>query len=205
MHLKSSILPLLATVTLASATEIDLTPIVSDYVANGAKIHQLTFKDGDRRIQYEPPGDWTLEPGAAQLTLKAKQIFAQAVISVTPLLKPQPLDDSIIKSLTEKVLAELPVGSQFAKVDEQTANPVLVGGHESVEVTVSYQLAGEKFVRSVLVSNLPDAQLQFRLSAKKSDFAALHREFKVSLLTWQWTEAKQDSADSTQSGPAAGQ
>jgi len=188
----------------ANGGEIDLTPIKSEYIANGTKIQQLLFKDGKRRIEYEPPAGWNIDGGATQVTLRPKENFAQAAITLTPLTKPQPLDDTATKALSDKVLAELPVGSQFAKVEEQTVNPVLLGGHESVELTVSYQLTGEKFVRSVLVSNLPDAELQFRLSAKKSDFPALHREFKASLLTWQWTEAKDDSADSTKAGEVAG-
>jgi len=204
MNLKFLILPLLVAVTVSNGAGLDLTPTLSDYDANGAKIHQLTFKDGERRIEYEPPADWTVTGGAAELTLKAKQNFAQAVITVTALSKPQPLDDTATKALTDKVLAELPVGSQFVKVEEQTPNPVLVGGHDSIEVTVSYQLAGEKFARSVLVTNVAAAQLQFRLSAKKNDFPGLHHQFKASLFTWQWVDPKDESTDSTKSAAASG-
>jgi len=201
---KSLILPLFMAVTVSTGAELNLTPIVSDYVADGSTIHQLTFKDGERHIEYEPPADWTVTGGAAELTLKAKQNFAQAVITVTALPKPQRLDEAATHVLTDKVLAELPVGSQFVKVEEQTPNPVLVGGHDSFEVTVSYQLAGEKFVRSVLVANVAAAQLQFRLSAKKNDFPGLHHQFKASLFTWQWVDPKDESTDSTKSAAISG-
>src|SRR5205823_13766064 len=103
-----------------------------------------------------------------------------------PRSKPQTLDDYTVKLLGQQVIASLPVGSQFAKVDEEIANPVLVAGNASFEVTVSYQSTGEKFFRSALFVNLRDTQLVFRLTARKDDFQALHREFKVSILSWHW-------------------
>jgi hypothetical protein len=71
-------------------------------------------------------------------------------------------------------------------VEEEIANPVLLGGNASYEVIVSYQSMGEKFFKSTLFVNLRDTQLVFRLTARKDDFQALHREFKVSILSWHW-------------------
>ena len=186
----------------ASVGEIDLTPIRSEYIANGSKIQQLQFKDGRRQIEYEPPAGWNIDGDASQITLRPKATFAQAAITLTPLNKPQPIDDTAIKSLAEKCLSELPVGSQFAKIEEQTSNPVLLGGNESAEITVSYQITGEKFVRSTLVVNLNDTQLIFRLTAKKNDFSSLHRDFKTSLFSWHWTEEKEEPTQAGAAQPA---
>ena len=203
MNLRTVIVPLLLTATFSSYGEINLTPMPSEYVANGSKIQQLHFNDGKRRIEYEPPNGWSVDGNANQVTLKPNQNFAQAAITVTTLNKPQPLDDVATKVFAEKLVAELPVGSQFAKIEEQTVNPVLVGGHDSVEVVVSYQLTGEKFVRSALVVNLNDEQLVFRLTAKKTDFSALHRDFKSSIFSWHWLEEKGQSPDPTKAVSAS--
>jgi len=79
---------------------------------------------------------------------------------------------------------------------------VLLDGNGSVEITVSYQLMGEKFLRSAIFVNLPHAQLVFRLSARKDDFQPLHRDFKASILSWHWVDQAEDA--SVESGNAAG-
>lgn len=197
MHPKSiSVLFAFAT-ALPSYAGIDLTPVQNEYVANGATIRALNFKDDKRRIDYEPPQGWTLDGSANQLRLKPPQKnFAEAVIAATPLVKPQPLDENTIKPLEEQFIAALPVGSQFAKLEEEISNPVLLDGNPSFEITVSYQLNGERFLRSALFVNLPDTQLVFRLAARKDDFAALHREFKASIFSWHWKEPEQVSSTS---------
>ena len=192
---RSTIALLLFATIIPAYAGIDLTPSVNEYVANGIKFQQLTFQDDKRRIEYEPPRDWSIEGGTNQLRLKPKKNFADAVITTVPLSKPQPLDDNTVKLLEQQLTADLPVGSQFAKVEEEIANPVLLNGNASFEVTVSYQLTGEKFFRSALFVNLRDTQLIFRLSARKDDFQALHRDFKVSIFSWHWIEADQASPE----------
>ena len=191
MNLRLIILgPLFAT-TLSVYGGIDLTPSVQEYSANGMKFRQLVFNDEKRRIEYEPPQDWSFDGGTNQLHLKPKKNFAEALISVAPLNKPQPLDENARQALREQFIASLPVGSQFAKVEEEVTNSVLLNGNESSEITVSYQSTGEKFLRSALFVNLKDAQLMFRLTARKDDFQALHRDFKSSIFSWHWTEPDQ--------------
>jgi hypothetical protein len=168
---------------------INLTPSVTEYVSLGIKYRQLIFQDDKRRIEYELPSGWGFDGSSNQLHLKPPgKSFAEAVITAAPLDKPQPLDDNAVKLLEQQVVAGLPVGSQFAKVEEEIANPVLLNGNASFEVTVSYQLTGEKFFRSAIFVNLPSSQLVFRLSARKDDFQALHRDFKVSIFSWHWIE-----------------
>ena len=183
----------------ASNGGVDLTPTAGEYVANGMKFQQLTLKDEKRRIEYEPPRGWSFDGSANQLHLKPQKNFAEASITAAPLTKAQPLDDTAATILGEQVMAALPVGSQFAKIEEGVTNPVLLGGNPSYEVTVSYQSVGEKFCRSVLFVNLPDTQLTFRLTARKEDFQALHREFKTSLFSWHWIEQGKNTVESTAS------
>ena len=179
---------------------IDLTPSPTEYVANGMKFQQLIFQDDKRRIEYEPPRDWSFEGGANQLRLKPKKNFAEAFITATPLTKPQAFDENTIKALEQQFIAGLPVGSQFAKVEDEVASPVLLDGNASFEVTVSYQLTGEKFVRSAIFANVRDTQLVFRLNARKDDFQSLHREFKTSIFSWHWIEPAQASPGVAKNG-----
>ena len=189
---RSTIGLLLLAIGVPSYATIDLTPSPTEYVANGVTFHGVSFKDDKRRIDYEPPQGWTVDGSANQARLKPpKKNFAESIITSTPLTKPQALDENSIKTLEDQLIAALPVGSQFAKVEEELSNPVLLNGNASFEVTISYQLNGEKFLRSALFVNLPDAQLTFRLTARKDDFAALHREFKVSIFSWHWVEPEQ--------------
>ena len=184
---KSTIAIISLTAAFAVRGAIDLTPSAAEYVSLGIKYRQLIFQDNKRRIEYELPTGWSFDGSANQLHLKpVGKNFAEAVITATQLDKPQPLDDNMVKLLGQQVIASLPVGSQFAKVEEEIANPVLLGGNASFEVTASYQSTGEKFFRSVLFVNLRNTQLVFRLTARKDDFQALHRDFKVSILSWQW-------------------
>ena len=179
----------------------DLTPSAREYIANGMKFQQLVFKDDKRRIEYEPPRGWSLDGSSNQLHLKPQKNFAEAFITASPLTKPQPLDENAAKALEQQVLAGLPVGSQFVKIEEEVANPVLLAGNPSYELTVSYQSVGEKFCRSVLFVNLPETQLTFRLTSKKDDFQALHREFKTSIFSWHWIDKNDATPQADQAAP----
>jgi hypothetical protein len=192
MLTKSTIAVFQMVVVISVRAGVDLTPSVTEYVAEGMKFQQLAFKDDKRRVEYEPPRGWNFDGSPNQLHLRPTgKNFAEAVIIAAPLAKPQPLDDNAVKALEQQVIAALPVGSQFAKVEEEIANAVLLAGNASYEVTVSYQTMGEKFFRSELFVNLRDTQLVFRLTARKDDFQSLHREFKGSIFSWHWIESDQ--------------
>ena len=171
---------------------INLTPTASEYTAEGMKFQQLTFQEEKRRIEYEPPRNWSFDGRANELRLRPPKNFAEAIISATPVAKPQPLDAAAIKLLEEQFTASLPGGSQFVKIEQEVENSVLLNGNNTFEITVSYQLMGEKFSRSALFVNLPDTQLVFRLTARKDDFASLHRQFQTSILSWHLADTAED-------------
>ena len=180
---------------------IDLTPSVSEYTAEGTKFQQLSFHDSKQRIEYELPSGWSFDGNANELRVKPPQkTFAEGVIQPTPLTKAQPLDESVRNSLKQKVLAELPAGSQLAKIDQEIESPLLLNGQPTFEVIVSYQLLGDKFCRSALFGNRQNTQWLFRFTAKKADFESLQSEFTRSILSWHWLE----SADSASQGGGAG-
>ena len=193
--LRSTIAVCFLALIFAARAAIDLTPEVTDYMAEGMKVQQLSFRENKQRIEYEPPQGWSFDGGAAELHLKPpKKTFAEGVIAVAQLNRPQPLDENVRASLKGKFVASLPAGSQLVKVEQEIESPLLLNGNPTFEIIVSYQLMGEKFLRSTLFANVRDAQLTFRFSARKGDFGQLHQEFRTSILSWHWVEATDASA-----------
>ena len=199
----STIFSLLLATVVAARAEIDLTPSTSEYTAEGIKYQQLIFHQDKQHIEYEPPRGWRFEGSPQQLHLKPPQKnFADAVIQAIPLPAPQPLGEKVSKALEQQFITSLPLGSQFAKVEQEMDNPIPLNGNHSFEVTVSYQLMGEKFLRSAIFVNLPDTQLVFRFTARKDDFEPLHREFRTSISSWHWVESGRSGDQVAASAPA---
>jgi hypothetical protein len=198
----SAIIAHILAICVTAESGIDLTPSATEYVSEGIKYQKLTFQGDKRRIEYSPPPGWRFQGSAARLQLTPpKRVFAEALIEALPLAAPQPLDEKLIKALEQQFIASLPPDSQFITVVAEEQNPLLLDGSPTFEVTASYQLIGEKFLKSALFVNLPDTQLIFRLAARKDDFEALHSDFKRSILSWHWVEPK-PSAQEAGASPA---
>jgi hypothetical protein len=187
---RSIIALIIASAAFSAKAGIDLTPAVSEYTAQGATFQQLTFVHGKQKIEYELPLGWSFESSSTLLRLKPpKKMFAEAVINATPLSRPQPLDQSVAEALKQQFIASLPPGSQFVTIERELQNVVALGNNNGVDLTVSYQVMGEKFLRSALFVNLPDTQLVFRFTARKDDFERLERDFRMSIGSWHWLES----------------
>jgi hypothetical protein len=177
-------------VAVSTKAALDLAPIPSEFVGEGIKYTQLTFKDEKRQVVYVPPQLWSYRGSASQLHLTPPPNFsrAEAIIEKTPLAAPQPLDEKAMEAAKQQLLTTLGPSALGAKIVSEEQNPVLLSGNiPTYEVIISYQIYGEAFTRSVLFANLPDAQLRFKLTASRKDFDALHRVFRASLVSWQWT------------------
>jgi hypothetical protein len=172
-----------------SANALDLTPAVSEYVAEGITFRQLTFKDGKRQLIYEPPRQWSCRGSGNSLQLTpAKTDRADAVIQAVELKGPQQLDNKAIEALREQFLKSVPPGSQSVTLVAEEQNPVSLENGASYAVTVAYQALGETFLRSVVFVNLPETQLTFRLTARKADFETIQKQFRSSILSWHWVD-----------------
>jgi len=198
MLCKSTIILVLSATVFTARGGIDFTPTASEFIGEGIKYQKLTFRKDKQLIEYYPPCGWTFLGSAERIQLRPPQkTFAEAVIEAVPLIAPQPLDEKITKALAQQFLSTVPPGSQFASVVNEEQNPVPLSGRPTFEVTVSYQLMGQKFLRSALYANLPDTQLVFRLTAKKDDFEPLHSEFRRSVFSWHLIEADAVSPESS--------
>jgi hypothetical protein len=168
---------------------MDLTPSASEYTAEGMTFKQLSFKDGKRRIVYELPRLWTYRGDRASLQLMPpNSARADACIQVADVAKPQAFDEKLFAALREQSLRAAPPGAMNVTLVNEESNPVRLERGDVYAVTISYQTLGETFVRSMLYVNLPDAQLTFRLTARKADFESLQRAFRSSILSWHWAE-----------------
>src|ERR1043166_145185 len=203
--LRSTIASALILSGVAAEAGLDLTATANEYVAEGMKHVQLNFRYDKAHAEYEPPPTWTFAGSSNQLRLTPPKKFAEAIITVAPTNKPAAFDESGIALIREQFIAALPPGSQFAKIEEEIPNAVLVGGNAGLELTASYKLIGEKLTRSTLFVNLKDAQMQFQLTAKKDDFRTLHRDFKASILSWQWVHASDQPTTESKSASASTQ
>ncbi|MFL6590592.1 MAG: hypothetical protein ACJ8M4_10520 [Chthoniobacterales bacterium] len=186
-HLIGIVFLLTAASPYASAA-VEPKATVVETSCEGFSHKELSFKDGDRRVSYELPDKWNYRgENGIQLTVPDKP-FAEALIRMAPLPKPQPLEEKDIEAAKQRFLASLPPGAQMVKLVEEEANPLILNNSPSYEFTVSYKVMGETFLRSALFTNVFDTQFVFVFTARTSDFDVLHRAFRSSLVSWQWRE-----------------
>jgi hypothetical protein len=166
---------------------IEFSADLKEFTGEGVIYRRLTFRDDQRTISYLPPQGWHCSIIGKNLHLRpVDKNFAAAEIESVALDKPTPLDDSVIATVTERVLNTLPPGSQPATLIKQEPNPLPFNNNTSYEVVISYRASGDTFQRGVLFVNTATSQLLFKLTAKKADFDALYRAFRSSIGTWEW-------------------
>src|SRR3954471_13000692 len=171
----------------AALAAVDFSPTPSEYKAEGITFRQLSLKDGDRTVMFEPPREWTERGSATELQLTPRnREDALASVHATPLGRPESFDDASLQKIEQDFVASLPPQSQHVEVVSRAQSPVLVDGNPTFEVIASYEVLGRTFQRSLLVARLGDSQLSFRLVARKLDFDALHHAWCSSILSWHW-------------------
>jgi hypothetical protein len=187
LFLRSTIAAVFLTTILTVKSGIDFTPGTGERTLEGIKFTELYFHENGRKISYEQPRGWAHAGDASRIKFmppNAPQAFGE--ITQAPLPKPQNFDEEAVKVLQDRVIASVPSDSQDVILVSAEKNPLMINQHETFEVTVGYQLYGERYQQSVLFMNLPDTQLTFRFLSRKSDFGKLHQAFRGSLCSLQW-------------------
>ena len=176
-----------------SEAAIDLTATLTEDKANGLTSKQLVFKDGTKQITYDLPLQWTHRNVGGSVKLAAPAgSNADIVIQAVALAAPQPLDEKGVAQARQHFTQDVPPTAQTLKVTENLNTVPFKGAN--CEFTATYQALGENFTRRALYINLPDTQLIFRLTARKTDFERLWRTFRSSILSWQWVEPSSTAA-----------
>ena len=180
---------LLVVIPIRPAIALDLTPAVSEYIAEGITFRQLTFQDGKRKAVYEPPRLWSYRGGGSRLQLMPPEVDrADAIIQVVESKMAPGFDEKAIATLKEQSLLSVPPGSQAAALVSEEQNPVNLDNSASYGVTISYKALGETFIRSIVFVNLAESQLTFRLTARQADFGQLQRVFRPTIFSWHWAD-----------------
>lgn len=184
--ISAALLFLGVTIHLAVA-EIDFTPEVKEYSAQGFIHRELTFRHDKGVVTFDAPQKWLVRGDKAQLQLSPPdKNFVEASIQSMPVPVPPSFDEASLRALEERVLREVPNGSQSVQMLRRLENPVAIGSYPSFEFVLSYQALGYTFHRSVLFVNYPDRQLVFRFTAPKVDFDTFQGQFRVSISSWNW-------------------
>lgn len=178
---------LIGTFFVASArAELQLTPRIDEFELDGAKLKQLAFSDGDKKVTYQSPRGWDYSGSATQLTLRPpKKPQASATITRIPLSEPGAFDDQSLKKLVGEAMALAPKGSTNVTVVSQEKNPLRINSKETFLVVLSYDFYGESYTRSILFLNREKEQIRFQLTSRQADFNELQRAFLSSQYSWQ--------------------
>ena len=158
---------------------------------DGIKSEQLRFKSDAGTVLLVPPDKWTFSGGAGRLQFRApgKEHF-EAFIEAVSSEGQMPIDDAVRAQFKQQVLATLPHGSQKIETLTEADNTLMPAGNPSFEVFLSYVLWGKSFRRSALLVHTPRERLVFRLTALEADFPSLMNQFRGSMMSWQFIEAK---------------
>ena len=70
-----------------------------------------------------------------------------------------------------EILAKLPEGSSAVEWAEDRPNPLQICGWPTYELQLSYSAFGKRFTSTLLVCDLEEEQLRFRVVAPEADFA----------------------------------
>jgi hypothetical protein len=169
----------------SAQAELQLVPSVDEFVLDGARLKQLAFRDGDRKVTYQSPHGWDYSGTATQLTLHPPhKLDAEATIATIPRTDQSPFDDEALKKLVADVIVLAPKGSSNVVVESQEKAPLRIGNRETFLVVISYSVLGNTYSRSILFINRGPEQIRCQLTCRSSDFKELQRTFLGSQYSW---------------------
>ena len=169
----------------AARADLELTPKLLAYRADGATLKHLEFFDAGKPVTYQSPRGWDYSGSATQLTLRPRnKAQAEATITRIPLSQPGNLDEESLKKLVGDAVAKLPQGSESISVVSQEKNQIMIEHKETFLIMLSYTFYGQKYGRSILLMNRGNEQIRFQLTCHEADFSQLHQAFLRSQYTW---------------------
>lgn len=170
----------------SAQAELQLTPRISPYEADGVKIELLAFSDGSGKgITYSPPRGWEYSGSPTKFTLRPPgKPQAEGTIVRISLDQPAVFDDPTTKKLAAEVLASAPGGSTNVTLVSQEKNPFLIAQKETFLVIISYDFYGQNYRRSAMFLNRGNEQMRFQFVSRAADFKNLQMAFQASQYTW---------------------
>lgn len=166
--------------------DLNLTPEESEYELDGVKLHQLRFRDGERRVTYTPPKGWRHSGTELRLILQPPHgSGAEAVVSLTTLKEPETFDDATTKRLSEEVLSSVPSTAKHVTIVSAEKNPLLIERRETFLIVIKYDCYGNQYGHSVMFLDRGNKQVRFELTCPLSVFPELQKAFQGSHYSWQ--------------------
>jgi len=170
----------------SAQAELQLVPSVDEFVLDGARLTQLAFRDGDRKVTYQSPHGWKYSGTASQLTMyPPNKTQAEATIATISRPDQSQFDDETLKKMVAEVVALVPKDSTDVVVASQEKAPLRIGKRETFLVVISYRLLGNNYDHSILFINRGLEQLRCQLTCQSSDFKELQKAFLGSQYSWQ--------------------
>jgi len=171
----------------AARADLDLTPTADSHTLDGMTVSYLTFHDGGTAIKYQPPRGWICEGShdSAMLSIRDHP-QASAFIRSAPQLRVPALDAKAAKLFQDKpALLQLPKGAKDVTITAVTPDPLIIDGHHTLEVDLTYSFFGQSCARGILLMDRKGAEVSFVLDCMAPDFGMLETQFRRSLYSFE--------------------
>lgn len=203
--MKGSILTGLLVAGLHAAHALDLTPITSYRELEGVRIPVISFEDGPRKVNWQPPDNWQLSGGGQQLNLYPEKTPLAAVqLKLIGHEAAQAPDRTAAgKDFLKWAMSFVPGDATGLTFEHETPNPFLLGGKHSREFTFNYVSAAKKCSTSVALVDLDARQsLALVITACAEDFEGIYNAGTTSMFRWQWVSTPITAQEVSASKPA---
>ena len=178
--MKLAALLFLAAASVAAA--LDFRPMVMEGRGEGGKYTYLEFRDDGKAVTYMPPRSWRFHGGAAQLCLTVPDTTGVEIdIGLLALKEPMPVESANLSAFADIARQSLPAEAVKVERGAVDFNPLIIDGHNTVEVTFDYMIFGGPIRVSCLYAARGKELVCFRVVARPDDFDRVHLAFRLSL------------------------
>lgn len=170
--------------------DIDFTLHREQVSSDAVALEKAYVVEGAHKIYLSTPAGWLAAGNPAALTLTpahptgAIARFDQGGGGNAG--KPPGHDEANRKLLREQALALLPPGAKEVAFQGEEANPVVLFGWTSHEVTHAYSYFGQPYLQSTLFVRTTDSPrlLRVTVTARRGDFREVYPPVRTTLLSW---------------------
>ncbi len=182
--MKLAALLLLAAASAAPA--LDFHPLVVEAQGEGGKYTYIEFRDEGKAVTYMPPRGWKFHGRDLKLCLVVPDCTG-VEIDLGLIAMDEPVDGkgtNFLLMLEKFARASLPEAATKVELLGAEYNPLIIDGHQTVEVTFRYVIFGRPIKVSLLYLARKSELLCFRVVAPPAEFDRLHQTFRLSLHTF---------------------
>ena len=177
-------LMLLATVGPGRA-ELDFTLKHKTMTNDGLPMDNPYIADGASRIFLQLPNLWKTFDGPAGIDFIPNVPDSKVRLESVKGSKPLTVDQAGARDLLAKVGSQVPEGGKAVELLPVEMNALPIFNWQTMEVTVNYELFGQKMRRSILHAQMmPGRTVELTVVAPDADFLRVHKEARHILSSW---------------------